>query len=354
MIARNARCFTLMIKDRSAMKSALTMQAALCHRYGPPEVIELATIPRPRPRRGAVLIKVQAAGVTTGDARIRGAQAPAGMGRLIRLVFGLRGPRRPILGREFAGVIVEHAAGAPAALVESLPPGTAVFGITPGIRMGAHADFLCMPAKGLMLPRPPEMSLETAAAFFFGGLTAADFLLDQCALQPDERVLVVGATGAVGAAAVQIARAHGARVTALASAANLDLARQLGAQEALDYRAGALQGEWDVIMDIPGALPDGQRYLARGGRLALVTATLRQTLAANLRPGGARRAGVTRETHTAMTRLLGLYQTGAYRPLIGAALPFTRIIDAHALASSGHKRGNVVVLMQPGAETLNS
>ncbi|MFN3954664.1 MAG: NAD(P)-dependent alcohol dehydrogenase [Pararhodobacter sp.] len=332
------------------MTAAMTMQAALCHRYGPPEAIHLARIPRPRPRRGEVLIKVQAAGVTTGDARIRGAQVPEGMGPLIRLIFGLRGPRRPVLGREFAGTIVEHGAGAPAALVGSLPPGTAVFGITPGIRMGTHADYLCMPAKGLLLPRPPEMSLETAAAFFFGGLTAADFLLDQCALQPGERVLVVGATGAVGAAAVQIARAHGARVTALASTANLDLARALGAQEVLDYRAGTLRGEWDVILDIPGVLDDGQRHLARGGRLALITATLRQTLAANLRPGGARRAGVTRETHGAMTRLLELYQTGAYQPLIGTALPFTRIIEAHALASSGHKRGNVVVLMQPPAE----
>lgn len=327
----------------------MMMTAALCHRYGPPESLRLAEVPQPRPRRGEVLIRVQAAGVTSGDARIRGAQVPAGMGPLIRLAFGLRGPRRPVLGREFAGVIEAHAPDQSEALAASLPPGTAVFGITPGMRMGAHAEYLCLPADGLLLPRPADMSIETAAGFFFGGLTAADFLLDQCALQPRERVLVVGATGAVGTAAVQIARAHGAQVTALASAGNLELARQLGAETLLDYRHDRLEGQWDVILDIPGVLANARQHLARGGRLGLVTATLGQTLRANLRPGGPVRAGVISETPAAMARLLGLYHAGAYRPLIGATLPFNRIQEAHALASSGHKRGNVVVVMDPAA-----
>lgn len=140
---------------------------------------------------------VEAAGLTTGDARIRAARAPRGMGPFIRLAFGLTGPRRPVLGREYAGRVIARGAGA-----HRFAPGDAVFDIADGMHMGAHADHVAVRETGLILRRPDSLTPVEASAFFFGGLTAADFLLDQCALKPAERVLVVGATGAVGSAAV--------------------------------------------------------------------------------------------------------------------------------------------------------
>lgn len=321
------------------------MRIAVCRRYGPPSVVTIEDRPDPAPGPGEVSVSIEAAGLTSGDARIRAARAPGGMGPLIRLAFGLTGPRRSVLGREYAGQIV-----ALGAEVTRFQVGEAVFGITDGMQMGAHAERVVVKADGLILPRPEGLSPAEAAAFFFGGLTAADFLLDQCALRSDERVLIVGATGAVGSAAVQIARHHGAHVTALAGASNLDLARDLGAQVALDYRQDAAAGPFDVILDIPGVMPDALARLAPGGRLALVTASLGQMLDAMLRPrrDGGRRicAGMVKETPEAMARLVALHAAGAYRPLLGESFALAEIARAHAVADSGHKRGNLVIRME--------
>jgi NADPH:quinone reductase-like Zn-dependent oxidoreductase len=270
------------------------------------------------------------------------------MGPMIRLVFGLRGPRRPVLGCEYAGRVVALGAG-----VARFRLGDAVSGITNGMRMGAHAEFVAVKENGLILKRPDSLSVHEAAAFFFGGLTAADSPLDQCALQPGELVLVVGATGAVGSAAVQIAQRHGAHVTALASAADLELARELGADLALDYRTSSAPGPFDVITGVPGLMPDALARLAPGGRLGLITADLSSMLGAMLRPGraGGRRvcASVIKETQQAMARLIALHDAPAYRPLIGSLIPFSEIALAHAQADSSHKRGNLVFEMGPKA-----
>jgi NADPH:quinone reductase-like Zn-dependent oxidoreductase len=320
------------------------MKAALCRRYGAPETVVIEDLPRPRPGPGEVLIAVAAAGLTSGDARIRAAQAPKGMGPLIRLAFGLTGPRQPVLGREYAGRVVETGAGA-----GRFAPGNAVFGITDGLRLGAHAEYLVVKESGLILPRPEHLDEIHAAAFFFGGLTAADFLIDQCALQPGERLLIVGATGAVGSAALQLARHIGAEVTALTSGANLALARDLGADIALDYRSGPVLGQYDVILDVPGLLPGAMAQLAPEGRLGLVTADLRGMLTAMLHPrrSGGRRlcAGIVKETPQAMNRLLAYFHAGAYRPVIGGEFPLQEIALAHAIAASGHKCGNLVITL---------
>jgi NADPH:quinone reductase-like Zn-dependent oxidoreductase len=326
----------------------MRMKAAICRLYGPPSSVSIEEVPNPLPGPGEVLVGIEAAGLTTGDARIRGARAPGGMGPMIRLVFGLRGPRRPVLGREYTGRVVALGAG-----VARFAVGDAVFGITDGMRMGAHAEQVAVRETGLILPRPDSLSIAEAAAFFFGGLTAADFLFDQCTLEPGERLLVVGGTGAVGSAAIQIARHRRAHVTALAGADNLALARELGADVALDYRKDPARGPFDIILDVPGVLPDALTRLAPGGRLGLVTADLTSMLGAMLRRrrAGGRRlcAGVVKETRQAMARLIALHDAGAYRPLIGAHFPLSDIAQAHAQADSGHKRGNLVIEMEPQA-----
>jgi len=318
------------------------MKAAVIRRYGPPSVISIEDRPDPIAGPGQVLVAIEAAGVTTGDARIRGARAPGGMGPMIRLAFGITGPRRQVPGREYAGRVIACGSG-----VAGFTPGTAVFGITDGMQLGAHAEKVVVKAGGMIAPCPDSLDPATAAGFFFGGLTAADFLIDQCALKPAERVLIVGATGAVGSAAVQIARHLGSHVTALAGPGNLELGRDLGAHEVFDYRAGPPPGPFDVILDCPGALPDPLSLLAAGGRLGAVTADLGQMIGATLRPvrSGQKRvqSGVVKETPQAIQRLIAIHAQGGYHPLIGKVLPFDAIVAAHALADSGHKRGNIVL-----------
>lgn len=320
------------------------MRAALTRRYGPPEMVELADLPDPVPGPADLLVRVTAAPVTRGDARIRALEVPAGYGPILRLVFGLRGPRRAVQGAEFVGV-VERAAG-------GFAVGQRVMGIT-GLRGGAHAERLVIAADGLVVPVPDSLTDTQAAAFFFGGLTAAHFLVDQGGLVAGQSVLIDGAGGSVGSAAIQIARHLGARVVARTSAGSAALARELGA-EVVD-RAGALpEGPFDLVLDVGGTwdFAAAARVLSPQGRFLRVTASLWGALGAALRPRrGGRQvlAGVVAETPATMARLLGLHAAGGYLPVVGEVLAFDDIRRAHALAGSGTKRGNVVVVMAAGA-----
>jgi NADPH:quinone reductase-like Zn-dependent oxidoreductase len=197
---------------------------------------------------------------------------------------------------------------------------------------------------------PDSLTFEQGAAFFFGGLTAAEFLIDRAKLQSGERLLVCGATGAVGGAAVQIGRHLGARVAATASPANHALARSLGADEVTDYRKGTPPGPFDVIVDVMGSLawPGARPLLAPGGRLVLITADLRQMIGSLLRPKRKGRrviTGTNKDDLASMQRLVALHQAGGYTPVVGPVLPFAELAKAHAIAESFHKPGNLVVTM---------
>lgn len=319
------------------------MLVAEITRYGPPEVVRLVERPCPTPGPGEVLIRVRAAPVTAGDARIRSGKVPRGFATALRLAFGWRAPRfRP--GWAFAGEVTGLGEG-----TTGVALGARVFGVT-GVRGGAHAEYLVMPANGLLLPLPESLSLEEGAACFFGGLTAAAFLIDTTRVQPGERVLIHGATGAVGSAAVQMATHLRALVTAVASSPNHDLARRLGAVAVHDYRAGPVQGCFDVVLDVMGALGwrGARPLLADAGRLALVTADLPATLGALLwsrRDGRRVVAGTSKASKEKMQRVVDLHLAGAYRPVVGQVLPFSDLARAHALAETFHKPGNLVVAM---------
>lgn len=319
------------------------MIAATARRFGPPEVMRLETLPDPVPGPGQLLIRVQAFAVTRGDTRIRGLEAPPGMALPMRLAFGPLRPRRIIPGREFSGLVQALGPG-----VTGWAPGDPVMGLTDGMTMGAGAEMLTVKASGLIARRPATLSPEQAAGFFFGLLTAADFLIDQARLQPGEHLLINGATGAVGVAALQLARHLGARITAVASAPNNALAQSLGADETADYARPLPPGPWDVILDIAGTLPwpVARPLLAPGGRLCLVTASLGALLGATLRPRRQTHrlcAGVVRETPQALARALALHQAGAFTPQI-TTLPMTQITEAHRRAGSGHHPGSMVVI----------
>ena len=310
--------------------------------YGPPDTIAFTDAPIPSPAAGEVLIRVRAAPVTAGDARLRSGKVPRGLGLMLRLAIGLRRPR-VAPGWAFAGEIAALGYG-----VTAFGVGQRVFGLT-GFKGGSHREYLVMKAGGTVLPLPDSLSFETGAAFFFGGLTAAEFLIDRAKLAKGERLLVAGATGAVGSAAVQISRHLGAVVSATASPANHPLARSLGAAEVTDYRKGTPPGPFDVIFDVMGALawPGARPLLAPGGRLVLITADLAQMLGSALRPtrdGRRFLTGTNKDDLPAMRRLLALHEAGGYTPILGPVLTLDKLVEAHAIAESFHKPGNIVVV----------
>lgn len=313
------------------------MRAAVAEAYGGPEVVRVAEVATPEPRRGEVLVRVHAAGVSSGDARIRAARFPRGFGIPARLAFGVRRPRRRILGGAFSGVVAAVGPG-----VEGLATGDAVCGMN-GMRMGGHAEFVAVPA-GRAVPVPPGVAHDDAAGVLFGGTTALHFLRRRGAVGPGMSVLVNGASGAVGTNAVQLARAAGAEVTAVTRAANTALVTRLGATRVIDHTAvdvTALADRFDVVMDTVGTLSvaSGRRLLAPGGRLLLVAADLWQTIRAR----GAVSAGPARERPEDMRELLEMVAAGTLEVMHDAAFPLERIADAHARVDTGRKTGNVLV-----------
>ncbi|MBL8719410.1 MAG: NAD(P)-dependent alcohol dehydrogenase [Myxococcales bacterium] len=325
-----------------------TMRAAVVTHYGPPSVVAVQERRRPEPGPHDLLIRVKATSVSSGDARVRARRVPAGMGFLMRLAMGWNGPRKPVLGTECSGVV--EAVGAD---VTRFGVGDAVVAF-PGVAMGAHAAFLCVREDGPVARKPEALPWDEAASLLFGGMTALHYLRQEAEVRPGERVLVLGASGAVGAAAVQLAKHAGAEVTAVCSASNAALAEDLGATHVIDYHARDFTktgGTWDVIMDCVGATDYRRcrRVLARGGRLLRLECGLAGLLAAPFqgRLSGHRViAGMAAERPEDVAVIVDLVRAGAYRAVIDDVMPLARIAEAHARVDSGHKRGSVVVTME--------
>ncbi len=319
-----------------------TMRAWVVTRYGGPEVLALRDVPVPRPGPGEVLIRVEATTVSSGDRRVRALDLPPGMGLAGRFALGLRRPRRPVLGAELTGRVVALGAG-----VARLRPGDAVIGF-PGFRQGAHAEFVPMPESGMVVPRPDALPIEIAAALSFGGTTARDYLR-RAEVRAGDRVLVIGASGTVGAALVQLAAAAGAEVTAVTSAGNAEMVRGLGAGTVIDYaKSDVTEGpsRWDIVADAVAALTFRRALpiLAEGGRYLAIAGGVGDLLA---RRRGSRRciAGPAAERRDDLEALVGLAVRGAFRPPVDGVYPFADLPAAHARADTGRKRGSLVVTL---------
>lgn len=313
------------------------MRAATFDRFGGPDVVRVEEVPGPAVAAGEVLVQVTAASVNSADARIRGRRFPRGFGLVAPLVFGVRRPRRRILGGSFAGVV--EAVGPEAG---AWRPGDRVVGTT-GLRMGAHADYVAVPGERLVTV-PAGVSLTDAAGVVFGGLTAWWFLHDRVPVQAGQSVLVIGASGAVGTCAVQLARLAGAVVTGVCSQANADLVRDLGATRTLDHRSvdvTRLTERFDVVVDAVGTLDrqTGRRLLKPGGVLVLAVASLVDTVLAR----GDVVAGSGAERAADLAQLLALVEAGSLRVVVEDVLPLTDIVDAHARVDSGRKVGSLLV-----------
>lgn len=322
------------------------MKAILYQQYGPPDVLQMADIAKPIPKPNEILIKTYATTVTSGDWRVRSLTVPAGFGWMTRLVFGVSRPRQPILGSELAGV-VESVGEA----VSRFKVGDAVFAFSDA-RMGCYAEYKCMPQDGAVARKPPGLSYGEAAALSFGGTTALDFLR-RAKLQRGESVLINGASGAVGAAAVQLARHFGAHVTAVCGTANMAWVRALGASQVIDYTQEDFtqNGQtYHVIMDTVGTAPFSrcQASLRDGGRLLLVLAGLADMLHApwaSLTSGKKVIAGPVSVRAEDLPLLAELATTGAFKAVIDRRYRFEQMVEAHRYVDSGRKKGNVVVML---------
>ena len=280
------------------------MKAAVRRSYGAPDVVRIEEVPAPTPGAKQVLVRVHASAVTAADARIRAAHFPRGYALIARLLFGLRRPRQPILGGVASGVV--EAVGA---RVEGFEVGDVVSGTT-GLGLGCHAELAVLPAKKLV-HKPAEVSHEQAAGVLFGGLTALHFLRDVAHVQPGQTVLVNGASGAVGTNAVQLAKHFGAEVTAVASAANATLLKELGADHVVDYSLTPVSGlteKFDVVLDNVGniGIAAGRRMLTADGVMLLVVGDLSEALRAR----GNVKGGPSPERAEAFTTLFGLVADG--------------------------------------------
>jgi NADPH:quinone reductase-like Zn-dependent oxidoreductase len=325
------------------------MKAAVYARYGGPEVVTIADLPTPVAGTGEVLVRIVTTTVSTADWRLRSLEVPSGYRLAVRLMFGWNGPRKPVLGTELAGVVTKVGPG-----VTGFVVGDEVVAFV-GARLGCHAEYRVLKENAAMIPKPGALLWEEAGAMSFGGATALWFLRDQMALKAGERLLVIGASGAVGSAAVQIARAMGVHVTGVARSDNHDLLRAIGADEVRDYRHWSAADDaegFDAILDVAGK--SGPEVLGRslkpGGRLGLVLGDLPTMLRAPfLRLGQGRRLilGTAPERREDLERLAEFVVRGQFRPVVGSVTPLDDIVAAHKITDSGHKRGGAVVRVAP-------
>ncbi len=320
------------------------MKAVIAERYGPPEVLQIREIATPTPGDDEILIRIHATTVSSADWRLRSQTVPAGFGLIMRLVFGLRKLRQPILGSELAGVVA-----AVGGRVSRFRVGERVFAFS-DTRMGCHAEVICLPQDGMVVATPPGLPDETAAALCFGGTTALDFLR-RAKLRPGEKLLVNGASGAVGTAVVQLARQMGAEVTGVCSTANLDLVRSLGAAHVIDYTRDDFtrNGDtYDVIVDTAGTAPFARcrRSLNKGGRLLLVLAGLPDMLRGlwvSLTSSRSVIAGPAAVKLDDLRHLAALAAAGEFQPVIDRIYPLEQIVAAHRYVDTGRKKGNVII-----------
>ena len=321
------------------------MLAAICTAYGEPNVVQLREVETPVPKDKEVLIRIHATTVSSGDCRLRGANFPTGFGLMARLIFGLSRPRQPILGTECSGVIEAIGPG-----VTRFRPGDAVIAFG-GAGFRCHAQYRTMREDGTLIAKPAGLGFEEAAAIAFGGTTALHFLRGPGRLKRGERLLVNGASGCVGVAALQLAKHFGAHATAVCSGARSGLVRSLGADAVIDYGSVdfATSGErWDVILDTVGNAPFARtrNALNENGRLLLVASGLPDLLKAPFQSMTSSRkvaGGPAPERTEDLALLAKLAETGVVRPVIDSTYPFARIADAHARVETGHKTGSVVV-----------
>ncbi|MCX7749637.1 MAG: NAD(P)-dependent alcohol dehydrogenase [Clostridia bacterium] len=316
------------------------MKAIVYNKYGPPEVLELKEMEKPTPKDNEVLIKVYATTVTAADTFMR-----RGETFMSRVFLGFTKPRRKILGTELAGEIESVGKR-----VKRFKKGEKVCGFT-GFGLSAYAEYTCMSEKASLVIKPANIAYDEAAAIIDGASTALFFLRDKAKIQKGQKVLIIGASGSIGTAAVQLAKYFGAEVTGVCSTTNLELVKSLGADNVIDYTKEDFtkNGEtYDIIFDTvskssfsycKGSLKKKGVYLLTSGGLISYLQTLWTSIACSKKMIFA----MSINKLAGLTLINKLIEAGNIKSVIDRRYPLAQLAEAHAYVEKGHKKGNVVI-----------
>jgi NADPH:quinone reductase-like Zn-dependent oxidoreductase len=320
------------------------MKAIICPKYGPPEVLQLKEVEKPVPKNNELLIRVCAVFVGIEDVMQRKGKPYFG-----RVFIGLTKPGNPILGTEFCGEIEEVGKG-----VTLFKKGDKVFGVT-GFGFGCYAGYMCMPETGLLSIKPPDMTNEEAAPIC-GALAAWNLLKEIANIQSGQKVLIYGASGSIGLAAIQIAKVFGAEVTGVCSSSNLELVKSLGADNLIDntiedFTKNGLT--FDVILDVSGkpstlkfknSLNKKGFYLTTYPTISILFQTFLTSRftskkvvfsATGLKP--------VSERLTFLKEIIKIFKEGKLKTIIDQSFPLEQMVEAHRYLERELERGNVVV-----------
>ncbi len=325
------------------------MKAILHTKYGPPDELQLKEVEKPVPKDNEVLIKIHATTVTSTDCNARNFtfvpkvfQIPA------RLMFGVFKPRINILGIDLAGEI--EAVGKDVKLFKK---GDQVFG-SPGTAFGAHAEYICVPEDGVLTIKPANMAWEEAAAVFLGAHTALFYLRDMGNIQAGQKILIYGASGAIGTFAVQLAKYFGAEVTGVCSTTNLEMVKSLGADKTIDYTKEDFtkSGEtYDLIFDAVGktSFSGCKSSLKQKGIFLPVLMDLPeivQIIWTSMTSSKKVKGGVAVERVEDINFFKELIEEGKLKPVIDRCYPLEQTSEAFRYVEKGHKKGNVVITLE--------
>ncbi len=315
------------------------MKAVVYKQYGSPEVLQLMDVEKPMPKNNEILLSIKATAVNSGDIRLRKADPFA-----VRFLSGLIKPKINILGSVFSGEVESIGKD-----VTFFKVGDYVFGHT-DMRFGAYSEFKCFPENASLALKPANITHIEAATIPFGGTTALHFI-KKADIKSGQKVLIVGASGAVGSTAVQLAKSYGAHVTGVCSTANLALVKSLGADEAIDYTKEDFtkNGEtYDVIFDAVNTISISRslKSLNKRGILILSAAGMSemfQGLWISMTNSRKVWTGVISHKAEDIVFLKELIEAGKLKPIIDRTYPLVQIVDAHAYVEKGHKKGNVAI-----------
>lgn len=312
------------------------MKAVICTKYGPPEVLQLAEVEKPVPKKNEVLIKITTTSVTASDCIVREFKLPLWnpMGLLMGMVLGFGKPRNPILGMVLAGEIESVGKD-----VKMYQPGNAVIAWTvkspTKINLGTYAEFKCLAEDSIMTLKPENLSFEEAVAIPYGGLLAMHFI-KKGNIQNQQKVLIYGASGAIGTSAVQLAKYFGAEVTGVCSTANLELVKSLGADKVIDYtrqNISDVNEHYDFIFDAVGKRKSSEMK----NQIKILLAEKGNYISVD--------DGTPLATHENMKLLVKMAENGHLKPVIDKIYPLDQIVEAHQYVETGHKKGNVIITL---------
>lgn len=323
------------------------MKAMVCTRYGPPEVLELQQLEKPVPKADEIRIKVQASTATAGDCEMRSFTFPVFLWIPLRLFFGLRKPRMNVLGQEFAGVV--ESVGEKLALFQK---GDRVFDSTE-LRLGANADYICLPSSYAIVRMPEGLSFKEAATIPTGGMNAL-FFLRKAKIQAGQKMLIIGAGGSIGTMAVQLAKLSGAEVTAIDSKGKLDMLLSIGAGKVMDFQQEdftAIGETYDVIFDIAGkgsfskainsVKPNGIYLVGNPG-----IGNIFRRLVPRMKRGRKIVVAAADYKTEDLRYLSELLAAGKIKAVIDQTFPLEELRQAHHYVESGAKKGNIAISHQ--------